>query len=732
MDDTDILHVKQGASRREDFPLVPSKTALLVIDIQDHLSLPTEVLKDASPTSQHLFDVALPNVLKNISALVKTLRSIRDEEELEKLPGCEVIITFLQAKTSDCRDISLDYKLSGPKLAKIPHVNEKATFNSLPKEIQPNTTSGRGDIILPKTSCSVFQSTNLKYILENLGVRQLVICGQLTDQCVMSAVRDAADLGYFVTVVEDGCAALSREEHERGILGMKGFARIVSTDNILKELRNKREVCDLVKAKEISISECKDGNSYGYPDKSLMKASSWRPCRNYLNQGATNALLHALKVANITFLRFGCVDISNSIRTKMVPIKRLINSPSSCDQVSIAKVCVAGMPSFGDIIITETNIDAKDVLMIMPDFNSMKILPYVSGSAMVFGTLHDQRTGKLSDLCPRGLLIRVLEHAFNTFGIGFALGVEIEFCLVPYNGVEQSVSGIDTSNFAGTTTLNEQDGFICDLYNYFEMQDIDVEMIHSESAPGQVEVVLTYGYDILKICDNVVFAKETIRACAKKHKMRALFSPKVYGDQAGNGMHIHLSLRDKTSSNPSKNIFPGQEAFSISQIGQSFIEGILIHLKGLLATTLPTQHSFARVGAGCWTGHKIGWEVEDKESPLRVCLDSGSQLATNIELKLIDNSCNVYLALATILWSGLDGIQKTMRLRPRMNLEKDAHPIPSCLSECLDDLEKSDLFERLLGEKLLKCYVAVKRAEINHAAASNMETKDYILRELSD
>ena len=63
------------------------------------------------------------------------------------------------------------------------------------------------DILIPKTSCSVFNSTNIAYVLRNLQIEQIVLVGQLTDQCVESAVRDAADLGFFVTVVDDACAA---------------------------------------------------------------------------------------------------------------------------------------------------------------------------------------------------------------------------------------------------------------------------------------------------------------------------------------------------------------------------------------------------------------------------------------------------------------------------------------------------------------------------------------------
>ena len=96
----------------------------------------------------------------------------------------------------------------------------------------------KGDIVIPKTACSVFTSTNIKYVLDNLFIEQLVICGQLTDQCVESAVRDAADLGYLVSVVDDACAAHSDDDHRRGLRGMKGFCRIVSTEQVVTEMTN--------------------------------------------------------------------------------------------------------------------------------------------------------------------------------------------------------------------------------------------------------------------------------------------------------------------------------------------------------------------------------------------------------------------------------------------------------------------------------------------------------------
>ena len=95
---------------------------------------------------------------------------------------------------------------------------------------------GEDEIRLPKTSSSVFVSTNIDYVLRNLGVRQLVLAGLLTDQCVESAIRDACDLGYLVTQVTDACLTYSQERHDHSLRTIKGYCRQVTTDELIAEL----------------------------------------------------------------------------------------------------------------------------------------------------------------------------------------------------------------------------------------------------------------------------------------------------------------------------------------------------------------------------------------------------------------------------------------------------------------------------------------------------------------
>jgi glutamine synthetase len=714
--------VRNGSSRRNDFKLNPSKAAILVIDVQDHLGS-SEIASD---------------VLQNISNLVNRMRSIR-----EVLPvGGEVIITYLEAKTNDCRDISLDYKLSGSKLAHLPTPLNPATFRTLPRDLVPSKT-GKGDIFLPKTSCSVFQSTNIDYILRNLQVEQLIITGQLTDQCVMSAVRDAADLGYFVTVVDDACAALNNDDHMRGIKGISGFARVLCTDDILQELSILNETHATVDSSNASNDtysfltdeEARSGQLDVFVEDKrniliVTPISKWTLPQKAQVSGAVMALLNTLNYAKVKFIRFAAVDISNSIRTKVIPVKRLLSDGLEGFFIQLAKVNIAALPAFADQIIPETGIDAKDSLVLQPDFSTFRILPYSPSSGMMFGTMHDQRTGKLSEFCTRGILHRVLDTANRKYGIGFAVGVEIEFSLLRRTDSDADFEPVDTSVFSAPTTLNDQTKFLDDVYEQLEAQGISVESFHAESAPGQLEIVLPHDTDIMAVADRVVLMKETIKEVAKKHSLFANFLPKVDKNQAGNGVHLHLSTKNVSSDDPERNTFPGVGDASISRTGGAFVEGLLTHLNALTAITLPTINSFMRIGPGCWTGSRVEWDIEDKERPIRVCVDSKTNTLTNVEMKLIDNSCNIYLALSVILWAGLDGIVQQLRLRQNARFSKGRNDeLPKTLSESLQYLQNDEVLKELLGDTFMRSYCAVKNAEIKHDE-SDCGSMEYIRNQL--
>ena len=285
------------------------------------------------------------------------------------------------------------------------------------------------------------------------------------------------------------------------------------------------------------------------------------------------------------------------------------------------------------------------------------------------------------------------------------VGAEIEFCLY------QNGHAVDESVFANVTTMNEQQVFLAALYDNLYKQQIQVEQIHAESAPGQLELVLEYQPSPLRMADWVLLARETITAVAKNHNLQAVFLPKLYPDKAGNGCHLHISFAN--------DFFVSGE--TLSWRAQSFMEGILRHLPSLLALTLPTCNSFRRVGPGCWTGFMVGWAIEDKEAALRVCMEG-----SNVEYKLCDSTANLYLALSGLLACGLDGIAQSLVLRPSLSqqgsaIKQENDTLPSSLQESLECLRKDELLCQVMGPELSQAYIAVRQAEAEKSATLKLE-----------
>lgn len=203
-------------------PLIPRQSALLFIDTQNFAAhrqggefkgMAPDVFED----EYGWFFKQLNNrVIPNMQAIQSAARAA----------GVEVMYTTIESLTLDGRDRSLDYKITGFNVPK----------GSWDGKVIDQLTPQNDEIILPKSSSSVFVSTHIDYILRNLGVRQLVVSGLITDQCVESAIRDACDLGYLVTQVTDACLTYSQNRHDNSLQAIKGYCRQVTTKELVTEL----------------------------------------------------------------------------------------------------------------------------------------------------------------------------------------------------------------------------------------------------------------------------------------------------------------------------------------------------------------------------------------------------------------------------------------------------------------------------------------------------------------
>ncbi len=209
-------------SLSREVEIEPAHTALLFVDVQNynclweggeyaHLNS-----KEKDDRYGYFFRTLKGSALPNMVRLQKGCREV----------GIEVTYTIIESLTADGRDRSLDYKITGFNVPK------GSSDAKMVKELAP----ADDEIVFPKTSSSVFISTNIDYVLRNLGIKYLIIAGCLTDQCVDSAVRDACDLGYLVTVPTDACVTQSAERHEWSLRLNQGYCRQRTTQQLLDEI----------------------------------------------------------------------------------------------------------------------------------------------------------------------------------------------------------------------------------------------------------------------------------------------------------------------------------------------------------------------------------------------------------------------------------------------------------------------------------------------------------------
>lgn len=209
---------------RRQFHLEHHHAALLCIDVQyldaargfgvfasDNKHRPGKSERD------YYFDRLKKHVLPNMRALQDCFR----ESELE------VIHCRICAMTQDGRDRSPGHR----------RLNLLAAPGSKEAEFLPQVAPQGDEIVFDKTASGVFSSTNIHYVLNNMGIRSLYLAGVYTNECVETTARNACDLGYFVTLIDDACATVTPELHKASLDTMRDrYARVITSREAIAEI----------------------------------------------------------------------------------------------------------------------------------------------------------------------------------------------------------------------------------------------------------------------------------------------------------------------------------------------------------------------------------------------------------------------------------------------------------------------------------------------------------------
>jgi nicotinamidase-related amidase len=192
-------------------PLVAERTGLLIIDAQNWV-MDEENRQPRPEFYEDARRLAIPNMARLIGASRKS--------------GVEVIYTVMENYTADGRDRSLDYKLSNFFILK----------GSNDAQVIAELAPGADEMVIPKTSSSLFNSTNFEYLVRNIGLDTIIVTGFLTDQCVDHTIRDGADRGFHMICVSDACATDTRARHAAALSAFRGYCRTETTDALLSAM----------------------------------------------------------------------------------------------------------------------------------------------------------------------------------------------------------------------------------------------------------------------------------------------------------------------------------------------------------------------------------------------------------------------------------------------------------------------------------------------------------------
>jgi len=316
---------------------------------------------------------------------------------------------------------------------------------------------------------------------------------------------------------------------------------------------------------------------------------------------------------------------------------------------------------------------------------------------------------------PRHALVRVIER-LQADGYQPVMAVELEFYLLdrardaqgrPQPAVQMNGVRPGSPQVYGVYELEQLQPFLDDLYAACEVQGLPVRTVISEYAPGQLELTLLHRVDALQAIDEGIRYKRLVKGVANRHGLQACFMAKPFGDQAGSGLHLHVSL----AAAEGNNLYASEDPQGTPLLRHS-IGGMLHRMLDALAIFCPNANSYRRFQANSYAPLAKSWGVNNRSVSLRV--PGGPASSRHIEHRICGADANPYLAAAAILAAIHEGIRDERDPGPAIvgnGYEQATDFLPTDWLTALQALEHSAWIKEALGDRFIEVYLAIKRAE---------------------
>lgn len=404
-------------------------------------------------------------------------------------------------------------------------------------------------------------------------------------------------------------------------------------------------------------------------------------------------------------------DLAGIPRGKIVPVGKFKSAVS--ESTLRLPEYVFGQLVTGEYISSEVLEETSVDIILKPDIRGLRLVPwYKEPTAQI---IHDAyyHDGSVVDVAPRQVLKRVIA-LFEEKGIIPVVAPELEFFLVqqandPNNPLAPPMGKSGRAEMArqayGIDAVNEFDPLFEDIYDYCEVQQLDIDTLSHEAGAAQMEINFNHG-TALDLADQTFLFKRTVRQAALDHGVHATFMAKPMQRQPGSAMHVHVSLCDKQTG---ANLFSNADG-EASPLFYHAIGGMQRYLPAAMPLMAPYVNSYRRLLAGEESPTNLAWGVDNRTVGLRVPRSDPKN--RRIENRIPGADANPYLAIAGTLAAVWLGLENKLQASHELNRSgEDITTIPRNLDVALDKLCQARALQPVLGERFVRIFDEVKRAE---------------------
>ncbi|MBC8184123.1 glutamine synthetase [candidate division KSB1 bacterium] len=371
---------------------------------------------------------------------------------------------------------------------------------------------------------------------------------------------------------------------------------------------------------------------------------------------------------------------------------------------------------------------------LVPDLATLRIASWLEKTAMVICDVKEEESDHLVSVAPRTILRRQIEKA-TKLNYTSKAGSELEYYIFENSYKSAAENGYTNLKPMGwyiedydALQGSREEIFTAAARRHLKYSGVPVETSKGEWGKGQHELNVRYA-DTLTMADRHSVYKQCMKEIADRLGLSLTFMAKFVEDQAGSSCHIHLSLwRDK------KNVFPGKNKLGslfVSNEFKWFLGGWIKHVPELMVFYAPTVNSYKRYQAGSWAPTRLAWSYDNRTAGFRIV---GKDNSLRIECRIPGADCNVYLAFAAALASGIDGIEN--KIEPPEIFQGDAYAaknvehVPKTLREATDLFANNEFVKKTFGKNIMDHYIHFFRCEqaAYDNAVTDWERKRYFER----